>query len=152
MTDNLDRATRSRTMSAVRSKDSGIELLVRSYLHKTGFRFRVHKKGLPGSPDLFLRRWRAAVFVNGCFWHGHDCGLFKAPTSNSDFWANKIRQNRQRDKRVVSTLSQNGFRVLVVWECAFRGREKIGIEAALSSITDWLRSSATLGEVRGSTL
>ena len=107
-------------MSRVRSKNSKPELIVRSYLHSKGLRFRIHKKELPGSPDIVLPKWNTVVFVHGCFWHGHQdesCKLARMPKSNRAFWKEKILKNQQRDARNVTDLATLGWRVLTIWEC-----------------------------------
>lgn len=118
MTDMFDRATRSRIMAQVRSTDTSPELAIRKGLHAAGYRFRLHRKDLPGSPDVVLSRYRTAVFVNGCFWHGHDCKRGdRMPASNVDYWETKIERNRLRDKSSTSALRKLGWRVHVIWEC-----------------------------------
>ena len=118
MTDVVDRDTRSRIMSKIRSRDTHPELMVRSMLHRSGLRFRVNDRGLPGRPDVVLKRWNAAVFVNGCFWHRHPrCRYASMPSSNVAFWRTKFRQNVLRDRRSQKALVDAGWRVFVVWEC-----------------------------------
>lgn len=141
MPDIVDSATRSRMMSGIRSKHTKPELLVRSLLHRQGFRFRLHAKDLPGKPDIVLPRYRAVVLVNGCFWHGHDCALFKWPGTRVDWWRNKIERNRHNDSRSQEALHAAGWRVAVVWECALKGREHIPNETVGDRLTAWLRSS-----------
>jgi DNA mismatch endonuclease, patch repair protein len=134
--DTVDAKTRSRTMSAIRGKDTAPERLVRTGLHARGFRFRLQASELPGRPDLLLPKWRAVIFVNGCFWHGHGCARFRLPSSRIDYWGPKILRNRQRDKRVAAQLRRLGWRVLRVWECQLRADAQRAIdklEAALRS-------------------
>ncbi|MBA4731169.1 MAG: DNA mismatch endonuclease Vsr, partial [Alcanivorax sp.] len=104
MVDKLSPHERSRCMSKIRSKDTNIELRVRKALHSAGFRFRLHRKDLPGSPDLVLPKYSTAVFVNGCFWHGHDCKKAKIPATNIEFWKRKIETNISRDKKKQGSL------------------------------------------------
>lgn len=139
---------RSRMMSGIRGKDTKPELLIRKALHSMGFRFRLHSCNVPGKPDLIFPRYRAAIFVNGCFWHGHDCALFKMPDTRRPFWEAKIESNRARDAKVADLLSQQGWRQLTIWECAFRGVRKIGIDSTIERTADWLRSDIAKGEVR----
>lgn len=120
-------------MSRIRGRDTRPELLLRRGLHAAGLRFRLHDRRLPGKPDLVFPRYRAVVLVNGCFWHGHDCALSKMPAVNREFWQVKLAANRQRDQRNLSALRQSGWRVLVVWECAVRGRRRW----ALDSVIRW---------------
>lgn len=113
---------RSNNMRAIRGKNTGPELQVRKLLFARGFRFRLHDKLLPGAPDIVLPRYRTVVLVHGCFWHGHDCYLFKVPQSRADFWMAKISANRERDARNIKALAEQGWRVISVWECALKGR------------------------------
>lgn len=112
---------RSALMSRIRGKDTGIEMLVRKSLHRLGFRYRLGGAGLPGRPDIVLPRHRTVVFVHGCFWHGHDCPLFRLPKTRPEFWRVKIGSNRARDSRVQEHLTRLGWHVQTVWECQLRG-------------------------------
>jgi DNA mismatch endonuclease (patch repair protein) len=147
MVDVVDGKTRSRMMSGIRSRNTKPEILIRSLLHRHGFRFRLHVRDLPGKPDIVLPRYHAVVFVHGCFWHGHDCPLFKWPGTRPDFWREKIGRNRLNDDRAKETLLENGWRVGIVWECALRGTGK-NIEGIAQGLADWLRSDTPLIEVR----
>ena len=121
MSDNVDQSTRSRMMSGIRGKDTKPERVVRSGLHRRGLRFRLQRRDLPGRPDLVLTRFRAAVFVHGCFWHRHGgCRYTASPATREDFWTEKFRRNIQRDRAVQGQLRQLGWRVFVVWECGLR--------------------------------
>jgi DNA mismatch endonuclease, patch repair protein len=115
--DNLDAKARRRAMSAIRPEGGGPEMVVRRALFACGLRYRLHGCGLPGRPDLVLPRWGAVVFVNGCFWHGHDCKRFRFPASRIEYWGPKITRNRERDRRVAAQLRRLGWRVLLIWEC-----------------------------------
>lgn len=121
MTDILGREQRSAVMSRIRGRDTGPELLVRRALWADGLRFRLQARNLPGRPDVVLRRWNAVVFVHGCFWHRHEgCPLFRLPATRPEFWESKLRANQRRDTRAVRELSDAGWRILVVWECALK--------------------------------
>lgn len=122
MTDIVDQKTRSRMMSGIRSKNTTPELLVRRFLHAQGFRFRIHRKDLPGKPDIVLPKYRAVLFVHGCFWHGHQCRLFRIPQTRTEFWTEKIESNIRRDRLAIESLNSSGWRVGVIWECALKGR------------------------------
>lgn len=127
-------------MAAIRSKNTKPELLIRKGLHAAGCRFRLHVRNMSGKPDLVLPRYRAVVFVNGCFWHGHQCAMFKLPSTRSEFWREKIGQNVERDTLAQRALLEQGWRVCVVWECALRGRNRLPEGNAIQKITSWLRS------------
>ncbi|MDD3903091.1 MAG: very short patch repair endonuclease [Sphaerochaeta sp.] len=115
---------RSRIMSSIKGKDTKVELLVRRYLFRQGFRYRIHDSHLMGHPDVVLPKYHAVVFINGCFWHGHEgCPYYKAPKNNTSFWEQKIEKNRERDKRISQSLLDQGWRVFVVWECELRKRD-----------------------------
>ncbi len=117
---------RSAVMRAVKGRDTGPELLVRRTAHALGYRFRLHRKDLPGSPDLVFPRARLAVFVHGCFWHGHDCARgARAPKTNADYWKAKIARNVARDARVSGELGALGWRTLTLWECELKDRERL---------------------------
>ena len=117
MVDHLSKEARSRVMSRIRGQDTKPELMVRSALHSAGFRFRLHRRDLPGRPDIVLPRYRTVIFVHGCFWHGHSCSRGKLPASNRDFWTKKIGRNKQRDAANCVVLQRLGWNVIVMWEC-----------------------------------
>jgi DNA mismatch endonuclease (patch repair protein) len=117
MTDTVSVSERSRIMAKVHSQDTRPELIVRRALHKAGLRFRLHKKALPGKPDIVLPRHRTIVFVHGCFWHGHGCSRSKLPGTNTQYWRQKIQNNKARDGKNKRVLNANGWRVETLWEC-----------------------------------
>ncbi|HVZ99151.1 MAG TPA: very short patch repair endonuclease [Caulobacterales bacterium] len=117
MADTRTPEQRRRIMQAVGTKDTGPELIVRSALHRAGLRFRLHRRDLPGSPDLVFASRRVAVFVHGCFWHGHKCSKGRMPKSRIDYWGPKIAKNRERDARNVRRLRRLGWTAITVWEC-----------------------------------
>lgn len=128
MVDTLTPEQRSARMAGIRGKDTGPELLVRRALHSLGYRFRLHRKDLPGRPDIVLPKWRTAILVHGCFWHGHTdaaCGLARMPKSRVGFWGSKIASNQNRDRRAVEGLQALGWRVVVIWECELRNRKDL---------------------------
>ena len=120
MSDNHSKEVRSMNMSHIRSKNTKPEELVRKYLFSKGFRYRKNVRKLPGCPDIVLPKYKTAIFVNGCFWHKHDCQRFVWPTSNQDYWIPKISRNVQRDKEHYQELQKNGWNVFVVWECQLK--------------------------------
>lgn len=118
-------------MASVRGKDTVPEMLVRRFLHARGFRFRLHRSDLPGRPDLILPRWRVAILIHGCFWHGHSgCRYFRLPKTRAEFWSVKIAANVARDTRTEKALTELGWRVFVIWECATRDH----LEEALATL------------------
>ena len=139
MADVVDPATRSRMMSGIRGKNTKPELLIRKALHARGFRYRLHCD-LPGKPDICLPKHRAVVFVHGCFWHGHDCHLFKWPSTRPEFWRAKIERNRAVDAAAEKALEEAGWRVAVVWECALKGRLRRPLDQVADKLDLWVRS------------
>lgn len=115
--DKFTAEKRSSIMSSVRSKNTKPEMYVRSVLHNNGLRFRLHRKDLPGSPDIVLTKFETVIFVNGCFWHGHDCSKGRRPASNLDFWNEKLDQNLRRDEENHEALREMGWHVIIIWEC-----------------------------------
>lgn len=149
MVDVVSQEVRSRMMAGIRGKNTKPEIALRKGLHAAGFRFRLHDQKLPGKPDIVLARYKAVVFIHGCFWHGHECGLFKWPSTREEFWRAKIASNRKRDTQTATLLVEGGWRILTVWECAIRGRDKIGIEKVVRQAGEWLRTDAATDEIRG---
>jgi DNA mismatch endonuclease (patch repair protein) len=141
MTDVLTSEQRRLNMSRIHGKDTKPEMLLRRGLHARGFRFRLHRRDLPGCSDLVFPCFRAVIFVNGCFWHGHDCSMFKLPSTRTEFWSAKIAGNRARDARVLESLAAAGWRALVVWECVFRGPARRPADEIFDQIAVWLRSA-----------
>jgi len=136
MADVVDKATRSRMMSGIKGKNTKPELRIRKALHAMGLRYRLHVPHLAGKPDLVFPRYKAAIFVHGCFWHGHDCRYFKIPSTRTEFWLNKIGSNRLRDERQIAMLADQGWRVKVVWECATR--DNAAFDELVVALHDWI--------------
>jgi DNA mismatch endonuclease (patch repair protein) len=140
MADVVDAATRSRMMAAIRGRDTRPEIAIRSALHAMGFRFRLHDTRLPGRPDLVLPRYRAAVFVHGCFWHRHaGCRLSATPQTRPEFWQAKFAATVARDQRACDLLVRSGWRVAIVWEC--ESRDRLG--GIVADVGAWLTSNET---------
>lgn len=131
-------------MAGIRGTNTRPELLLRKGLHALGWRYRLHGRGIPGRPDLVFAGRRALVFANGCFWHGHDCHLFKWPKTRPEFWREKIIANIARDATVREQLLAEGWRIAEVWECALKGRERLPLEEVLATLDQFLRSEARL--------
>ena len=146
MPDIVSSEKRSEMMSRIGGKNTKPEVLVRKALHAAGYRFRLHRKDLPGTPDIVLPGRRLAIFVNGCFWHGHqDCRLAKVPSTRTEFWAEKLRRNRERDQQAIDELRAKNWRVLVVWECFVRTTAK---ENALDKeLSDWISNNQPYGQM-----
>jgi DNA mismatch endonuclease, patch repair protein len=140
-------------MAGIRSKNTKPEIGVRKLLHRLGFRFRLHRKDLPGKPDIVLPKWNAAVFVHGCFWHGHaNCPLYRLPLSNADFWSEKIGGNMIRDAKGASDLLASGWRVITVWECALKGKSALPLGELTRSLDRTIRNHEVVCfDLRGAT-
>lgn len=135
-------------MSGIRGKNTRPEIIVRKNLFAAGFRFRLHRRDLPGAPDIVMPGRRIAIFVHGCFWHQHkECRYAKLPTTRPVFWRAKLEGNAERDTRAIEALHAMGWRVLVVWECATRDKGTLSILSDV--LANWIRGDATLGEVAG---
>ncbi len=149
MTDVVDALTRSRMMAGITGKDTRPEMLVRRALHAAGYRYRLHDRELPGRPDLVFVSRRAVIFVNGCFWHGHRCRLFKWPSTRKAWWREKINTTRRRDRRAIRKLTRDGWRVLTIWECALKGRERRPLHHVVLQTSRWLEGKKPVHEIRG---
>lgn len=129
MTDTQTKEQRSKIMAAVHSKDTSIEILVRRYLWSHGIRYRLHPKNLPGKPDIVIPKKKIAIFVHGCFWHGHEnCSLGRLPKSRVEYWQDKIEKNKIRDRQVIERLETEGWRCIVVWHCQLRTKKAASFE------------------------
>lgn len=136
-------------MAGIRGKDTRPELAIRKALHALGFRYRLHDRRLPGRPDLVLPRYRAVILVNGCFWHGHDCHLFKWPSTHKEFWKEKISGNSARDIKNHEALAKAGWRVLTIHECALKGRTRKPLQEVVSTAAKWLKSGHSDCDIEG---
>lgn len=164
MVDVVDQATRSRMMSGIRGKNTRPEIVVRQFLHAHGFRYRLHSKSLPGSPDIVLSKWRAVIFVHGCYWHRHEgCRFTTTPATNAERWQDKFNENVTRDQRHTGQLVSAGWAVIVLWECGLREVEagkrsllwlidEIRNTSAARLTLEWPAAESMLSPVRGSTI
>ena len=154
--DVLSREQRHLVMSRIGGKNTKPEMLIRRGLHARGLRYKLHVSGLPGKPDIVLPRYRTAIFVHGCFWHGHGCSLFRWPKTRADFWKKKLRSNMKRDQRILTALEADGWRVLLIWECALKGKQRRQLHDVLNKADSFIRtkmnSFETIEEIRNSTL
>lgn len=137
--DVLTPEQRQRNMTSIRGKDTKPELLLRRWLHAAGLRFRLHAAALPGRPDMVFPRYHAVILVHGCFWHGHDCPLFRLPATRPEFWATKITGNRERDQRTAKALHALGWRVLTVWECSLKGPARLPVAELIDCCVTFIR-------------
>ena len=150
MADIVSPERRSKNMSAIRSKDTKPEIYLRKLLFAAGYRYRIAEKSVAGHPDIFLRKYNAAIFVHGCFWHRHSgCKYAYSPKSRVEFWENKFTNNLKRDETVKLELSQHGIRQLIVWECTIKRMQKIPQfkEETIRTITDFLLSDQVFLEI-----
>lgn len=145
----MDKETRSRMMAGIRGKNTKPEMMIRQGLHRLGFRFRLHSSKVPGKPDLILSRYGAVVFVHGCFWHGHDCHLFKMPSTRREFWETKIGRNIERDHEVRLALRKLGWRQLIIWECSLKGKQRLPLEIVIQRTAEWIKSGNPEHEIIG---
>ena len=135
-------------MSRIGSKDTRPEMIIRRGLHARGFRFRLHRKDLPGHPDLILPKFQSAVFIHGCFWHAHEnCRNFRLPRTSVEFWTEKLSANKLRDKRNIEVLRGRGWRVLIIWECETR---RIPVVPLIDQVVEWLQGNEVLDEIPSS--
>lgn len=138
-------------MSRISGRNSKPEMLIRRGLHSLGLRYRLHDRALPGRPDLVFPRYRAVVFVHGCFWHAHRCMLSKLPTTRVEFWRRKLTDNARRDEAAITALWASGWRVLVIWECALRGPGRAKMDSVLGRASRYIREGkARLLQIGGS--
>jgi len=149
MADIVSPETRSRMMSGIRGKDTKPELVIRKALHRQGFRYRLHAKDLPGKPDLVFPQYQAVILINGCFWHGHSCHLFKWPATRREFWKKKIMRNREKDTENLEAIKSIGWRVLTIRECALKGRTHRPLKEIIRKATSWLKTGGNICVIEG---
>lgn len=147
MADVHDPQTRSKNMRAIKNRGTAIEKKVGELLLQSGFTYREQVQDLPGKPDFVIDNYKAIVFVHGCFWHHHDCHLFKVPATRTDFWIEKIQKNVLNDQRVMQNLSSSGWRILIVWECCLKGRLKLSEVEIAARLEEWLCASSYHAEI-----
>ncbi|MGE0969999.1 very short patch repair endonuclease [Klebsiella sp. WOUb02] len=147
MMDVHDKATRSKNMRAIATFDTAIEKRLAGLLTQAGFSFTAQEAALPGRPDFVVNDYRCAIFAHGCFWHHHDCYLFKVPATRTAFWLKKIDGNVARDRRDEALLLEQGWRVLIVWECALRGRKKLSDQALSERLEEWICGGGSRAQI-----
>lgn len=136
-------------MAAIRAAGTKPEIRIRKALHAAGLRYRLNVTSLPGKPDIVLPRFRAVVFVHGCFWHRHECSLFRWPQSRTDFWREKLDGNAVRDQKALQALNEAGWRHAVVWECSLKGNAKLNFDETVHRLVAWIRSGGQSLSIRG---
>jgi len=149
MADVLTAEQRRLNMSHIRGRDTRPEMFIRRGLHARGLRYRLQDRNLPGRPDLVFPKYRAVIFVHGCFWHGHNCSLFRLPATRPEFWTKKINANRIRDARACEDLATLGWRVLIVWECSLKGPSRWSTEKLLDACVAFVGSDTPQQQISG---
>lgn len=152
MADIVDASTRSMMMSRVKCKDTQQEVEIRKRLFALGFRYQLHVNNLPGKPDIVLQKYKTVIFIHGCFWHVHNCSLFRWPSSKKAFWKKKLAGNKKRNVENIEALKKLGWRILIIWECAYRGTGRakaIEFETITTKSVKWLGSKSKYREIRG---
>jgi len=139
MADKFDKKTRSRVMASVKNKNTKPEVNIRKALFAKGLRYKIHNKKLPGCPDLVFPKYKAVIFIHGCFWHNHDCKLGKLPSSNVAFWKEKLEKNAERDKRDIIKLKAMGWKVRTIWICQLKHKIKLNSNENLLEIINWIQ-------------
>jgi len=147
--DVLTPEQRQLNMSRIRGRDTRPEMVIRRGLHARGLRYRLQDRSLPGRPDLVFPKYRAVILVHGCFWHGHNCPLFRLPATRTEFWTTKIDANRIRDIRAFEALQAQGWRVLTIWECSLKGPARWQMEALLDACTAFLKGDERQQQITG---
>lgn len=150
--DVLSTEQRRYCMSRIRGKNTKPELIIRKALFKQGFRYRINNTKLLGKPDITLSKFKVVIFVHGCFWHGHNCHLFKWPKTNESFWRHKIKKNIERDTKIKKQLISQGWRVFTIWECALRGKSRISLDLIIESCKTLINSTTQKAEISGNDL
>jgi len=149
MADIVSPEVRSRMMSGIRCKNTRPEIAIRKEMHRRGYRYRLHAKELPGKPDFIFPRFRAVVFVHGCFWHGHACPLFKLPSTRTEFWQSKIERNKANDDKASAALLASGWRIAIVWECSLKKKKENGVVTVADALQKWLDGEGLSVELQG---
>ena len=150
MVDVVSRAKRSEMMAGIQSRNTKPEVRIRKLLHKAGYRYRLQSRVGKIKPDIVLPKWKTAIFIHGCFWHGHDsCHLYRLPKSREEFWKEKVTVNRARDRRVVETVREAGWNVITIWECAQRGRRRLDEDALVGELIAGIRRQPGELEIAG---
>lgn len=138
---------RSKVMSAVKGKNTKPEIALRKALFSKGFRYNIHTNNIEGKPDIYIKKYNAVIFFNGCFWHGHNCKLGALPKTGIGFWKTKIESNKSRDLKVLHNLKEKGYRVLIVWGCSLKGKGKNRFNSVVNKTVEWINSNSYMKEI-----
>lgn len=149
MADIVSEKVRSRMMSGIRGTNTKPELMVRRELFARGYRYRIHYKKLPGKPDIVFPKYSAVILVHGCFWHKHNCHLFKWPSTRAEFWRDKINRNIERDRKNEQKILDQGWRILIIWECALKGKTKRNVNDIAEISERFLKGNESCREISG---
>ncbi len=147
MVDRFSKEVRSKIMASIPSKNTRPELAIRKGLHRMGFRYGLHSGRFRGHPDLLLPKYKAAIFVHGCYWHGHGCAENKPASSNKEYWSHKINKNRERDKNNQEAILAAGWRFLVIWECSIRRKGEFNLNEVIMQVAMWLKDNSFSAEI-----
>lgn len=143
---------RSAVMAGIKSKNTKPEILIRKILYKNGLRFSLHKHELPGNPDIFLKKHKTLIFVNGCFWHKHDCHMFTVPKSRKTFWMKKLERNFDNDIKNIKQALKEGWRIIIIWECAIKGKNKLSEDKIELKLMKFIMGNGKKITIRGKSL
>ena len=139
MADIVDKKTRTRIMASIKNKNTSPELNIRKALFAKGLRYRIHDNKLPGSPDLVFPKYKAVIFIHGCFWHNHNCKYGRIPSSNRHFWEVKLRGNASRDQQTIAKLNSLGWRTRIIWLCSLKNKQTFASDKDVDEIVNWLK-------------
>ena len=148
MTDKVTSQQRSKMMSAIKGKNTKPEIVIRKILYSEGYRYRLHVNSVIGNPDIVIRKLKTAIFINGCFWHGHDCPLFTIPKTRSDFWKQKIESNIKRDSENMQKLQDSGWKVVIIWGCSMKGKIHLSLEDLSRMVLEALKSNESIVQIK----
>ncbi len=149
MVDIVNKVIRSRMMAGIAGKNTKPEIVIRKALHCIGFRFKLHCADLPGKPDIVFPKYAAIILINGCFWHRHNCHMFRWPSTHKSFWRKKLLANRARDERNRASYKELGWKVLIIWECALKGKTRRPLSEVVNTAANWLKFGSRSTEIIG---
>ncbi|MFP1778927.1 very short patch repair endonuclease [Lonsdalea quercina] len=147
MADVHNPSVRRKNMKAIRNHDTAIEIKLATILDNLGFEFRTQVKDLSGNPDFVIDKYRKIIFTHGCFWHRHECYLFKVPATRTEFWIEKIGRNVARDKNICEKLKNDGWHIMIIWECAIKGRHRLSVQELSERVEEWVCAGSDSVEI-----